>query len=130
MRATRETELAQQYPMHVVCEWIGNSTPVALKHFLRVTDADFSRAAVEPTTKAKIEDSQSVEVGAAESGAVDAPDSVQNRVQQPAASVGKASQEMQKALADQGLKRRFPAIHQALLDMRVPPTGFEPVLPD
>lgn len=26
LRATRETELAEPFPMHVVCEWIGNST--------------------------------------------------------------------------------------------------------
>ena len=44
LRATRETELAQQFPMHVVCEWIGNSQLVAVKHYLQVTDADYQRA--------------------------------------------------------------------------------------
>ena len=29
MRSTRETELAEQYPLQVVCEWIGNSPQVA-----------------------------------------------------------------------------------------------------
>jgi hypothetical protein len=29
LRASRETELAQDYPLHVVCEWIGNSAKVA-----------------------------------------------------------------------------------------------------
>jgi len=29
LRSTRETELAEQFPMHVVCKWIGNSQPVA-----------------------------------------------------------------------------------------------------
>jgi hypothetical protein len=33
------------YPLHVVCEWIGNSPAVATKHYLKVTDADFERAA-------------------------------------------------------------------------------------
>lgn len=44
MRATRETELARDYPLHVVTSWIGNSAPVAAKHYLQVTDADFERA--------------------------------------------------------------------------------------
>ena len=29
LRSTRETELAEEYPMHVVCAWIGNSQAVA-----------------------------------------------------------------------------------------------------
>ena len=32
LRATRETELAERYPSHVVCEWIGHSQAVAAKH--------------------------------------------------------------------------------------------------
>ena len=44
LRSTRETELAEDYPMHVVCAWIGNSQPIAAKHYLQVTDAHFSRA--------------------------------------------------------------------------------------
>jgi len=45
LRASRETELAAEYPLHVVCAWIGNSALVAQKHYLQVTDADFERAA-------------------------------------------------------------------------------------
>ena len=44
MRSTRETELAESYPMHVVCQWIGNSQQVAAKHYLQVTDEHFERA--------------------------------------------------------------------------------------
>jgi hypothetical protein len=36
LRSTRETELAESYPLHVVCAWIGNSEPVAAKHYLQV----------------------------------------------------------------------------------------------
>jgi integrase len=46
LRSTRETELAETYPIHVVCQWIGNSQAVAAKHYLQVTDEHF-RAAVE-----------------------------------------------------------------------------------
>ena len=45
LRATRETELAEQFPMHVVCQWIGNSQAVAAKHYLQVTDAHYESAA-------------------------------------------------------------------------------------
>ena len=45
MRASRETELAAEYPLHVVCAWIGNSALIANKHYLQVTEADFERGA-------------------------------------------------------------------------------------
>lgn len=44
LRSTRETELAAIYPMHVVCAWMGNSQPIAARHYLQVTEADFERA--------------------------------------------------------------------------------------
>ena len=44
LRSTRETELAERFPMHTVCKWIGNSQPVAAKHYLQVTDEHFERA--------------------------------------------------------------------------------------
>jgi hypothetical protein len=45
LRATRETELAADYPIHVVCTWIGNTASIAQKHYLTVTDDYFERAA-------------------------------------------------------------------------------------
>jgi integrase len=45
MRASRETELAHSYPVHVVCDWIGNSARVAAAHYLQVTEDDFQKAA-------------------------------------------------------------------------------------
>ena len=45
LRATRETELAQTYPIHVVCKWLGNSQAIAAKHYLQVTDEHFEQAA-------------------------------------------------------------------------------------
>lgn len=44
LRATRETELANEFPLHVVCSWIGNSTAVAMKHYLQTTDDHFTKA--------------------------------------------------------------------------------------
>jgi integrase len=48
LRSTRETELVQEgHPLHVVCDWIGNSALIAKRHYLQVTDADFAKAAGE-----------------------------------------------------------------------------------
>src|ERR1700733_7660452 len=44
LRATRETELADVYPEHVVCKWIGNSRVVARRHYLTLTDEHFAQA--------------------------------------------------------------------------------------
>ena len=45
MRASRETELAKDDPIHVVTAWLGNTPRIAMKHYLQVTDDDFERAA-------------------------------------------------------------------------------------
>ena len=45
LRASRETELAPEYPVHVVTAWLGNTPKIALKHYLMTTDADFAKAA-------------------------------------------------------------------------------------
>ena len=34
LRASRETELANEFPIHVVTEWLGNKPRVAAKHYL------------------------------------------------------------------------------------------------
>jgi len=48
MRATRQTELSEKYPAHVVCAWLGNSEQIARKHYLQVTDEHFEKAAQNP----------------------------------------------------------------------------------
>ena len=44
LRASRDTELANEYPIQVVTEWIGNSPAIAERHYLTVTDAHFAKA--------------------------------------------------------------------------------------
>ena len=44
LRATRETELTETYPAHVVVSWIGHSEAVARKHYLQTTDLHFEKA--------------------------------------------------------------------------------------
>jgi len=48
LRSTRETELAESFPIHVVCEWIGNSEAVAKRHYLQVTEDHFAKAVAMP----------------------------------------------------------------------------------
>jgi integrase len=44
MRASCQTDLAGRFPLPVVCKWLGNTQPIALRHYIDVTDADFERA--------------------------------------------------------------------------------------
>ena len=44
LRASRETELCQDHPLHVVAAWIGNSPTVAIGHYLQVLDSDWDKA--------------------------------------------------------------------------------------
>ena len=43
LRVSRETELAEEYPIHVMTKWLGNSPKVALRHYLMATEAHFQR---------------------------------------------------------------------------------------
>ncbi len=52
LRSTRETELAETYPLHVVVSWLGNSQLIAAKHYLQVTDEHFAKATQNPTQSA------------------------------------------------------------------------------
>lgn len=106
LRSTRQTELAEKYPIHVVCQWIGNSRAIAQEHYLQVTDAHFAEAAKEPTKPAE---------GAA-----------QNPAQYPAESAG-TGREAVGLTNEQGpylpsLTNRNCLIHNDLLGAG----GFEP----
>lgn len=50
LRSSRETELSEQFPLHVVVAWLGNTQQVAMKHYLQVTDEHFEQA-VNPEQK-------------------------------------------------------------------------------
>lgn len=49
LRSTRETELTETFPLHVVTAWLGNSQLIAAKHYLQVTDSHFQEATQNPT---------------------------------------------------------------------------------
>lgn len=44
LRSTRETELLKDFPIHVVCGWIGNTERIARRHYLQTTEPDFDKA--------------------------------------------------------------------------------------
>jgi integrase len=45
LRSSRETELCERFPVHVVTAWLGNTPEIARKHYLQVTDEHFRQAA-------------------------------------------------------------------------------------
>lgn len=48
LRATRDTELRESFPSHVVAKWIGHDDRVAERHYLQITDAHFEKAVQNP----------------------------------------------------------------------------------
>jgi integrase len=44
LRSSRETELAETFPIHVVAEWLGNSPKTALAHYTQVTEEHYQKA--------------------------------------------------------------------------------------
>jgi hypothetical protein len=63
LRASRQTELAATYPLHVVCMWIGNSAAIAQKHYLQITDADFENAAKSGTESGTVPARKTAQTG-------------------------------------------------------------------
>lgn len=44
-RSSRQTELEADYPLHVVCRWLGNTESTARRHYLKVQEKHFAEAA-------------------------------------------------------------------------------------
>ena len=44
LRASRQTDLENRFPTHVVCEWLGNTPDVARRHYLQTTEGHFQEA--------------------------------------------------------------------------------------
>ena len=107
LRASRETELAATYPLHTVCEWIGNSARIASAHYLQVTEADFERASQ----------------GGAKSGALEA----QNRAQQPSARDTHGIAVETQVEVEYGHKRTNATPCGDMRNNLLPPRGLEPL---
>ena len=44
LRASRETELVERFPVQTVVEWLGNTPTVAMRHYLMVPKSHFDKA--------------------------------------------------------------------------------------
>src|SRR5262245_27819536 len=89
LRATRQTELLNRFPIKAVCDWLGNSQPVAIEHYAQVTAEHFQTAAAELTGAAIELASRGVsKTGEAEGEAR----TKQNAKQQASAAIGGSSQ--------------------------------------
>jgi integrase len=44
LRSSRETELLEEYPIHVVASWMGHDVRVSLRHYAQTTEEHFERA--------------------------------------------------------------------------------------
>ena len=53
LRSTRVTELTDDFPEHVVVQWLGHSEKVAREHYLQVTDEHINRAVMGETSSRK-----------------------------------------------------------------------------
>jgi len=102
LRASRETELAEGFPIHVVCKWIGHAAKIAEKHYLQVTDDHFERAA--------------------KSGAL----AVQNAVQQPAAPFRTEPPELPETGNSSGFMLVGAGACEKVQNGGVPLVGLEP----
>lgn len=95
LRSSRQNELMQTHPVHVVCAWQGNSVAVAADHYLKVRPEDFARAL--------------------EGGALQIP------VQCLSVSVVGKHLEAAQTLE----KTNTPGFSQGIQGISVPPTGLE-----
>ena len=106
MRKSRETELVQNHPIHVVTKWLGNTPRVAMKHYLMVTDADYQKALQSPGK-------MTTEV-------------LQNAMQHAAAPARTTFQETTQALNNKGLVPLGAIAGDYALESLAERTGFEP----
>ncbi len=97
--------------MHVVCRWIGNSQPVAAKHYLQLTDAHFAQAS-----------------GSGEPTGAEAAQNAAQKAHETAGKVEKAAPvtEAGKAETSCGLES-CPESSGYFTDEKMPCTGLEPV---
>jgi hypothetical protein len=113
LRASRQTELVQRFPEHVVCEWIGNSQAVAREHYLRVTDADYAKATYLASLGEAPEDARGAKNGKRQGKQ---PELAENSL---------LLQIVQKALESEGLEQFAATVGKALQNYQAPPVGLE-----
>ena len=107
LRASRQTELMERFPIHVVCEWLGNTKAVAADHYLQVHDDHFARAVREP----------------------DVREAAQNAAQHASEPHRMAQKEQTPALLKVPKKQGLAPECDSLQVLGMTPGGFEPPFP-
>lgn len=121
LRSTRETELMESFPAHVVCAWIGNSEAIAQKHYLQLTDDHFAKAVGLSTSS---EASQLPKSAPPQKTPVQNP--VQHTSELPRTAPHDERAAHEKALEIPGLAALCDIVNKCILPLR----GFEPRLTD
>lgn len=112
LRASRQTELENSFPSHVVADWLGNSMSIARRHYLTTTEDHF-RAAVQES-----------------SGATGGAEVVQMSVPQNAAATRIKKQKTPQPIEGCDVMRVGAEEGFALQFTGVPPRGVEPLSSD
>jgi integrase len=110
LRASRETELAERFPLRVVTDWLGNTPSVAHDHYLSTTEEHFRRAVLP---------------AGAEGGAQSGAPAAQNPAQHGAAPTRTDSQDSPEVLAACDLVREGASPDNVLPFESVTPWGSE-----
>jgi integrase len=128
LRSSRQTELAEKYPSHVVCDWLGNSEDIARKHYYQTTDDHFARAQSESNAgqqNPKQSAISAITVSAEPAMAKDTKEAKQNPKQSVAAEYRHDPQAKRRAIefAEKSGLLRFAAM------LKTDGVGFEPTVP-
>ncbi len=118
LRASRETELAEDFPLHVVCYWMGNSAVIANRHYLQVTDAHFAKAV-----------SATPDEGGAKCGALSAKQAAQKAAQHPVAQERTKGEKTKKARKNRAEVQTCAIACDTVRDCSIPRRGVEPLSP-
>ena len=120
LRASRQTELEQEFPGYVVAKWMGNSESVARKHYLMVTEDHYLRAVQGPGNSA------------APGAARGAENALHGALRHGAAQSGIESQDGRKSMDDGEFcesVQNNAAQRKCTGPQDLPPRGVEPLSP-
>ncbi len=114
LRASRQTELADQFPLHVVTDWIGNSPDIADRHYLKTTDEHFRKAIA----------------GIPSFGPTEPVHYAQNTTQQAAETGRNGSQTQNASSSEDEALLELACSCEHCTSVQIPPRGVEPRFSD
>ena len=134
LRGSRETELTSEHPLHVVCNWIGNSALIAARHYLQVTDDHFAKATGEKNASGLVSqggDTQNPRgaKSGAKCGATFVKTEAQKAAQHPVAQKRTSAQNTKKPGENRAEMRGSATACATIQNNRVPRRGVEPLSP-